>query len=152
MDAKKILEACVDEMCALEKGILIARPDEIILQCGDGYMTRRQLKHIVEQRKAELLSPEEIKRLLDLAQQVITGFDFETYNKNPRYSGSIMRIKVFKNQERSIAVVMDQKTQGGRAVITAYTYKLVYAYFRLLEKLNASTAGKTPTPKDILMG
>jgi hypothetical protein len=90
---EKVLDACVDEMYPMEKGVFIDRPEEIVLQCGDGYLTRRQIKHIVENRKAERGSARDIKQ-----------------------------------------------------------YRVVYAYFLLLKKLNASAAGKTPHPKDILMG
>jgi hypothetical protein len=141
---KQALYACVDEFYLLEKGVFIERPDEIVLQCWDGYMTRRKLKHIVEQRKEDHHPAEDIKRMLDDASIIVKNFDFETVNPNKKYPGSIIRVKVFKSRERGAIVVMDAPIYEKRPIITTYPYRSTFAYFLLLEKLHASAAGEAP--------
>jgi hypothetical protein len=141
---KEALYACIDEFYLTGKGIFIERPDEIILQCGDGYMTRRHLKHIVEQRKDDHHTSEEIKKMLDDVSNIIQNFDFEIANSNRKYPGSVLRVKVFKSRERGAVVVMDAPINAKRPIITTYPYRLTFAYFLLLKKLHASAAGEAP--------
>jgi hypothetical protein len=145
MNIKKILDDCVDEMYSMENGVFIAHPDEIILECGDAYMTRKNIKHIVEHRKGARQSIEEIKEMLGRLSEVILESDFETLNTNSKHPDSILRVKVFKSWERAVAIVMSAPTEDRRLIITAYPYRLMFAYFLLLKKLNASAAGKTPS-------
>jgi hypothetical protein len=144
METENILNACVDEMYHLEKGIFIARPDEVIVRCGDGHITRRQVKHVIEQRKADGATPEEVKLILHHVPAVIIKPDFQVPNLNPRYPDSIIRVKVFKSWERGVITVLDREADNGRGLITAYSCRPTYAYFFQLKKLNASAAGKTP--------
>lgn len=140
----KIFHAYVDEMYPLEKGIFIIDPDKDF-RIGDGMLTRKQIKHIVEQRKAEGKSADEIKEIIDHIPSVIFAADFELSNRNPKYPGSVMRFKYFQEWEKGLAVVMDQKKGAVRKVITAHLYSSKKILL-LRKKLNTSAAGETPNP------
>ena len=144
MNDREILHACVEEMYAIEKGMLIPRPEDIVLKYADSCLNRKQIKHIIEQRKAEGKSPEEIKQILDRVPSVIDHFDFEMLNPNQKYPGSILRVKVFKGAEQGIVAVMDAEINGQRDIITIYSCRPMFAYFLQLKKLHATAAGKTP--------
>ena len=91
---------------------------------------------MVEQRKAEGKSREEIKNIVCDIPSVILSLDFEIANQNKTYEGSVLwRV-----------VVMDKEVDGRRGLITAYPCRPAYAYFLLIEKLHTSAAGKTPHP------
>ncbi len=143
MDIKNILHACVDEMYNMEKGAFIARPDEA-LHVGDGLLTRRQIKHIIEQRKAERKSAEDVKQILAWVPEVITAFDFEMTNWNQSYQGSIVRAKIFHEHDRGLVVVMDKKEYDKRGVITAHEYSPKHLHLLQKKKLDTTAAGKTP--------
>jgi hypothetical protein len=144
METESILSACVDEMYHLEKGIFIHRPDEIIARCGDGHITRRQVKHVIEQRKADGATPEEVKLILHHVPQTIIKPDFQVSNSNLRYPDSVIRVKVFRSWKHGLMVVLDKETDSGRGLITTYPCHAVDAYFFQLKKLNTSAAGETP--------
>jgi hypothetical protein len=59
----EILHAYVDEMYLLEKDALIVDPERGV-KIGDDVLTRKQVKHIIEQRKAEGKSAKEIKEII----------------------------------------------------------------------------------------
>jgi len=138
----KNFHSYVEEMYAMEKGVLIINPDKGV-RIGDSILTRKQLKHIVEQRKAEGKLADEIKEIIDYIPAAITEFDFEIPNPNPRYPESTIRYKVFQGWERGIAVVIDKKAKRGRDVITSYLCSPA-KIFKIQKKLNASAAGETP--------
>lgn len=131
-------------MYSLKKGIHIEYPDEVLSRFGDVCLKRKQAKHIIEQRKAEGKSIEEIQKIFDRVPEVITSFDFEMLNPNQKYPGSILRVKFFRGRREGIVVVVGQEMEGLRSVITAHQCRLIYAYLLLLKKLNTSAAGKTP--------
>src|SRR5581483_9977148 len=114
-------------MFNLEKGVPIAEPEQGI-RIGDGFLTRKQVKHIVEQRKAEGKSLAEIKDLIDHIPATILECDFELSNRNLKYIGSIMRCKVFKLSFQSKTnVFITEKAQRicrrGDAALIGKTYK-----------------------------
>jgi hypothetical protein len=150
------LNACVDEMYGINKGMPILRPNEDVFRVGNVRATRKQIKHVIEQRKADGKSVEEIKKILSYLPAAIADFDFEIPNGNPKYPGSVMRIKVFKGWGYGLAIVLDREmyreTCGKRDLITAYPHQPIFAYSLLLKKLNTSAAGKTPHPKDLPRG
>lgn len=141
----EVLYACIDEMYPMGDGIFIDRPDEVVLECGNIYLTRKQVKHIIEHRKGAHQSIDEVRQLLSKLPEVILEFDFEISNTNLKYPDSILRVKVFKSWERSLVLVMSAPINGKRLIITVYPYRLIFAYFLLLKKLNTSAAGKTPS-------
>lgn len=148
MDIKNILDACVDEMYGMEKGAFIARPDEAI-PIGDGMLTRRQIKHIIEQRKAERKSAEEIKTVLALIPEAIVNPDFEVMNWNRAYRESIVRAKIFYETDRGVIVVMDRELRGKRNVITGYLCSPKRVSRIENKMLHTTAAGKTPDSRDV---
>jgi len=150
-EIRKILRACVDEMYPMEKGMFVVNSNEII-QFLDVRFSRRVVKHIVEQRKADGKSIPEIKNMFDDVLLAIARFDFEMPNPNQRYPGSILRIKVL-DERRGIVLVMDEQSRGGRDVVTAHPYRPVYIA-RLLKKkkLHTAAAGETPGPPNSFGG
>lgn len=139
---RETLHSYVDEMYFLEKGVFVD-DFEKAFRFGDGSLNRRQVKHIVEQRKAEMKSIEEIKEIFDYIPVAVAHFDFETPNHNPKYPGSVLRYKIFQELEKGIAVVMDKKKGGKRDIITAYLCSPKKIYLKQ-KKLNTSAAGETP--------
>jgi hypothetical protein len=129
-------------MYPMEKGVLISDPNRGV-RIGDSLITRKQIKHIVEQRKAEGKSIEEIKEIILDIPAAIMDFDFEVPNRNERYPGSLIRYKVFSGLERGIAVVVDKKVRRMRTVITAYLCSPAKIY-KIKKKLDTSAAGETP--------
>lgn len=143
---EELLRACVDEMYGLDKGDHITDPDEVVFQLKNVYVTRKQIKHVIEQRKAEGRSLEEVREVVGNIPKTISNFDFEMVNSNQKYAGSVLQIKVFNKWERGMVVVLDKEMYGRKSLITAYPYRLVSSYFLLLKKLHTSAAGKTPHP------
>lgn len=133
-------------MYGLSKGERITRPDEIIFWSGNICATRKHIKHIVEQRKAEGKSLEDIQHIIRHIPKTIVNFDFEIANPNQKYNGSVLRVKVFKKWGYGIVAAIDEEVDGRRDLITAYSCRSIYAYFLLLKKLHTSAAGKTPHP------
>src|ERR1700733_6087684 len=120
MNLQKVLHAYVEEMYPMEKGVFIAEPG-YVLRVGDCRISRRQIKHIVEQRKAEHKSLEEVAEIVCLIPEVIFGFDFEMPNYSQKYPESIIRAKIFAEREQGVVIVMDKK-QAMRDLITAHLY------------------------------
>jgi hypothetical protein len=127
---------CVWEMYHMEKGAFIFDPDKEIARFGGCHITRRQVKHIIEQRKDEGKSAEEIVELLCLIPQATVNYNFEIPNRNLKYPGSVLRALVFPGKTSGIIVVLDKPMDGVRDVITALQKK----------KLDTSAAGETPNP------
>lgn len=143
------LNACVDEMFPMDKGIIIEYPNEEVFRIGDVRTTRKQIKHVIEQRKTDGKSIDEVKKIFAYLPIAIADSDFEILNPNQTYSESVMRVKMFKGWRHGIAIVLDKEINDWRDFITAYPQRPISAYFLLLKKLNTSTAGKTPHPKDL---
>ena len=137
---------CVREMYSLGNGEHIVHPDKVIFQLKDIQITRKQIKHVIEQRKAEGKSADEIRCIISYIPKTIIDFDFEIINQNQKYAGSILRVKVFKKWGCGMVVAIDKEVDGRRDLITAYPYRSISAYFLLLKKLHTSAAGKTPHP------
>jgi hypothetical protein len=139
---RKTLRDYVDEMYFLEKGVFVDDFEQAF-RFGDGSLNRRQVKHIIEQRRAEMKSIDEIKEIFDYIPVAVANFDFEMPNQNKKYPGSVLRFKIFQELERGIAVVMDKKKGNKRDIITAYLCSPKKIYLKQ-KKLNASAAGETP--------
>ncbi|MGD1003788.1 MAG: hypothetical protein ABR884_04460 [Minisyncoccia bacterium] len=144
--AKEALCDCVREMYPLSKGERIVHPDKVIFRSKDIRTTRKQIKHVIEQRKAEGKSADEIRRIISYIPKTIIDFDFEIVNSNQKYAGSMLRVKVFKKWGCGMVAAIDKEVDGRKDLITAYPYRYISAYFLLLKKLHTSAAGKTPHP------
>lgn len=116
---RKIVHVCADEMFPMLKGILIPQYT-MALRFGDGRLTRKHIKHIVEQRTTEHKSLNEIKQLLDLVPETIMHHRLEIVNRNKKYPGSIIRACPFKDSGDWILVVMDAEVRKTRDVITVF--------------------------------
>jgi hypothetical protein len=139
---QKILHAYVDEMYFLEKGVFV--PDfEKIISFADGRFSRRQIKHIIEQRKAEGKSINNLKHLMDCALEALREPDFVLLNTNQSHPGSIMRVKFFEMEKTGVVVVMDAEIKKCRDVITAFS-RDIKGIKRLHKKLQESASGETP--------
>lgn len=136
------LYARADEMYGLKKGVPISCPDAA-LSIGDCTFTRRQIKHIIEQRKAEHKSLDEVKKILDMIPEAILDCDFEIPNWNQTHKGSIVRAKTFQG-DRGIIVVLNEELYGSRGVITAHLCSPKHISLIKKKWLHASAAGKTP--------
>jgi len=142
-EAKKILHAYTDEMYLLEKGAFVVDFEKAIV-FEDGRLTRKQVKHIIEQRKAERRSSDAIKRLLYRALETLREPDFVLPNTNQRHPGSIMWVKFFEKEKMGVVVVMDAESQKRRDVITAF-FRDAQGIRRLhKKKLQESASGETP--------
>lgn len=143
-EIRKILHAWVDEMYPLEKGCFISNTEKTVLM-GDSSINRKQVKHIIKQRKADGRSLEEIKIVFEGLLGAVGDYNFEIQNTNQDHPGSVMRIRFFKERKGGIVVVMDRKIGNRREIITAFE-RNVSAIERLRKKLQESTPGETPHP------
>lgn len=141
-EIRKILQGYIDEMYPMEKGEPIYNMEQSF-RIHDGRLSRRHIKHIVEQRKSEGKSTAEIKEMFDYIPSVVADFDFEIPNHNKKYPESILRFKVFQEFERGVVVVMDKKECNKRDIITVYFCSPKKIYLKK-KKLNATAAGETP--------
>lgn len=108
------LEKYIRELYSLETGAVISEPNKK-LRFGDVFFTRRQIKHVIESRKAEGRSVEYIIDLFLFGLAIINDFDFSIPNTDQKsYPGSIMRIK------NNAIIILDREEQGRRAVITLF--------------------------------
>jgi hypothetical protein len=139
---RRVLCTYVDEMYPMERGVFIADPQKTLL-IGDCRISRRQIKYVVEQRKAEHKSLKEVIEIINLIPETISTSDFEGPNYSPKYPRSIIRAKVFSEWEQGMVVVLDQERAGARDLITAHLYS-PDNMDALRKKLDTSAAGKTP--------
>lgn len=139
----KIFNDWIDEMYQMEKGAPILRPNEE-LRFGDARITRKEAKHIIEQRKDEGKSPASIKKLFAYIPEAVMDPDLELPNPNPRHKRSTLRIKILAKGEGIIAVVSKEK-DGCKDIITAFT-RDPRGIKRLNQKLQESASGETPRP------
>jgi hypothetical protein len=105
----------------LERGAPISDPRTGFL-FQNIILRRQSIKHVVEQRKAEGKSIEEIKQLFFGTLETIKNFDFEILNTNQAdYPGSVMRVKTFEEWKRGVIVVLsDQNDISKRIFITSF--------------------------------
>ena len=141
---KKFVDTCVDEMYPMEKGVAIF-DFQASFHIYDGRLSRRQIKHIIEQRKSEGKPKIEIKNLFYDIPETIMHADFEMPNTNLRYPGSIMRLKAFNTSRDGVIVILDKKTNQARDIITAFS-RSSERISTMKKKLDASAAGETPRP------
>ena len=143
-EIQKFIEDCVDEMYLMDKGVPILKPKTVLRFC-DVRLTRKQTKHIIEQRKEEGKSAGKIKEILTRLPEVVAHYDFEIPNSNQRHPGSIMRIKIFGQAGDGLVVVLDKKIENYRDIITAFI-RDPQGMNRLKKKLQESASGETPRP------
>jgi len=119
--ARRILFEYINEFYLLEKGAVIFEPDKPFI-FNNVILRRRAIKHVIEQRKAERISPNEMKRLFTRILKTIDRFDMEIININQSdYPMSIMQTKIFPESEIGIVVVLDKHNDvGHRTFITAF--------------------------------
>ncbi len=142
----KIFGECVDEFFPLEKGVKISDPRKAFLFC-DARITRKQIKHIVEQRKSDGKSPGEIKTLFCHMLGAIEDFDFELPNRNPRHIGSIMRIKIFR-QGDGVIIVMGKMKGGLHDLLTVFIRNSKGIKTLVKKGLQKSASGETPRSEE----
>jgi hypothetical protein len=119
--ACQMLYECVDEFYRLKKGAFISEPEKSFLFC-DVFIGRRAIKHVVEQRKAEKVSSENMRQFFARMLRTISEFDLEILNTNQSdYPISVMRMKIFPESEIGTVIVLDKRDEiGRRAFITAF--------------------------------
>ncbi len=115
---KQKIPSYVDELFSSKKGSTITNPNESFT-FGDGKITRKQMKHIIEQRKLEGKTPEEIKIIFSKIPEVIENPLLEYPNTSSNYPGSIVRIQKFDDLGGGVAVILDKGEI--KDVITAFT-------------------------------
>jgi len=77
---------------------------------------------VIEQRRAEKISVDDMKQLLVGVLKTINEFDFEISNLNQLdYPRSTMRAKIFPEWKMGVVIVLDERDNGGnRQLITAF--------------------------------
>lgn len=127
----------IDKFYDLEKGVDIENPNGRIFLTDNASLSRKVLKHIVEERKTkDGLSSGQIAYLLEKAPNAISNPEIEFINKNPSYPESIVRGKYDKKTDQGIMVVLDKATGEVREIINLFG-KEARKFFKLL--------GGTPT-------
>jgi hypothetical protein len=113
---------CVLVFYVLEKGFVI--PDPYVgFILGQVFISRKSIKHIVERRKDEGKSLEEILKIFERIPRVIERPEFITKNDSLNYPKSITQGLFFEELNRGIVVILSDFIQEKRHLITAYTKK-----------------------------
>jgi hypothetical protein len=112
----------VREFYLLEKGFII--PDlysGIIV--GHVFISRKSIKHIVERRKDEGKSLEDISVIFERIPKVIRCPEFIVKNDSSNYPNSIAQGVFFGELNRGIVVILSDFIQEKRHLVTVYTKK-----------------------------
>jgi len=127
---------CVNEFYQLRNDARIIDPGKCF-RFYDITIGRRAIKHVIEQRKAEGVSSDDIKRLLFGVLKTISEFEFEIINPNQSdYPKSVIRAKVFSKWKMGVVIVLDKSDDGGnRQFITAFYCRPKRVVFMRKKKL-----------------
>ena len=101
----------IDEFFPMRKGELIASPYEEIILLANIKMRRIGLKHIVESRKEDGYSSEEIKNMLPRIPEVLGHPEVDVVNKNKRYPDSRIAGKAYVVEKRALLVLYQKQGQ-----------------------------------------
>jgi hypothetical protein len=113
---------CVREFYLLEKGAVILNPQYGVI-IGNAFFSRKSIKHIVERRKDEGKSVEDILMIFEGIPRVIEYPEFIIKNDSLNYPNSIAQGIFFEELNRGIVVILSDFIQEKRHLITAYTKK-----------------------------
>lgn len=112
----------VKEFYLLEKGFIISDPYSGIT-IGNVFLSRKSIKHIVERRKDEGKSVEDILMIFERIPKVIEYPEFTINNDSLNYQNSIAQGVFFEELNRGIVIILSNFTQEKRHLITTYTKK-----------------------------
>jgi len=125
----------IDEFFLMEKGEIIKNPKKIIPFSMSSQITRRSLKHIVENRTLyDGLSFQQLITFISKAQEIIENPEVEVDNwGNKNYPQSRLLGKFNPESNKGIMIVVRSDRRGTKYVITIFR-KEARNYFRLVEK------------------
>jgi hypothetical protein len=126
------IDSYIDEFFFMERGASIDNPQEKILFIPGVWISRRSLKHIVEQRSINNgFEPDNIKALLGKAKLAISMPDVDMKNSSKEYPASRLFGKFDYEINKGVMVVVDGVGAGERCVITIFV-KEARQFFKLL--------------------
>jgi hypothetical protein len=124
----------IDEFFFMEKGEIISNPRERILFSGNIYISRRSLKHIVEQRSInDGLDACGIKLLIKRARGMLIDPEMIIKNKNKKYPNSLTFGKFDFGADQGVLAIVDTANGSQRVLITIF-YKEEKQFLKLVEK------------------
>lgn len=112
-------QSAIEEMYPMKKGVFILDPEDKIQLSFDVSISRRALKHIIENRKDNTYSMNRIKNMIDRIPIALNQPDFDVLNtKNQKYN-SFISGKIFSEEKEGLMIVyvIEGKT---KCVITAF--------------------------------
>ncbi len=107
-------------------GFLIDQPTEIITMVRSIHFTRKTIKHLVDQRKKDGLSLEEIETLFKRISECYRAPDLRLPNHNKNYPTSALLVKFYPNENRGLVVVY---------IMDADNFLVITAFYRLEKKI-----------------
>ncbi|HEU0081197.1 MAG TPA: hypothetical protein VFQ72_04250 [Candidatus Paceibacterota bacterium] len=126
MDAPRNLRGAIKEMYPLDKGVLIARPIDDIRLGHRVSISRRALKHIIEERKADGYSLDKIYRLLVRVLRAVRRPGLIAKNLNKKYPNSIVFGRSFTLTKEYAVVICEPEGESFRIINAFYRSKSKY--------------------------
>jgi hypothetical protein len=126
----------IDEFFPMGKGEVIRDPGEIILFFRDIYISRRSLKHIVEQRSInDGLGSCEIKLLIRRLGEVLLDPEIVIKSNSEKYRDSSTYGRFNPGENQAVMAIIDYADKNKKYLITAF-YKEEKQFLKLLKKKN----------------
>lgn len=95
----------IKEYFKMPIGFPIDEPAEVITTVGSIHFTRKTIKHLVDQRKKDGLSLEEIETLFKRISECYRAPDLRLSNHNKNYPLSALLVKFYPNEGRGLVIV-----------------------------------------------
>ncbi len=132
--ATRTINSYIDEFFSMGIGEKINNPNEKILFSGNIYISRRSLKHIVEQRSInDRLSIKEIKSLARDVRMMLATSKIVITSDNGKYPNSYIYGGFDIEINRGVISVIDCADREERFIITMF-YKEAKQFLKLLKK------------------
>jgi hypothetical protein len=131
----RIIDECVEEFFPMRKGEFILDPAGMVPFSSGIWISRKTLKHVVEQRSLiDGLDARAIKLLFRIARNVVMDPQINTKNYNLKYPNSRLLGKFDQGINKVIMVVLETTAGGDRAVVTIFCKE--ERQFRKMQKNN----------------
>jgi len=129
---KKEIYELIRYYFGLPKGLHILHPDANVRVAANVFLSRRSLKHIVEERKIDGYSLKKIKIMFCRIQKVLKNPELQILNTNQKYVGSFISGRLYqKNFEALLVIHITEQTK--QRVINAY-YRPNSKFFKMKRK------------------
>ncbi len=117
----------------LPKGHRISHPNIKMFIDDAVRISRRAIKHIVEERRDDTYTIAQIQGMFTKILETVHNPDFSISNNNKKYPGSFMTVKSYQKLNNMLVVVQN-KNSSGVAIITVF-----FRQYRHYKKMKAKS-------------